>query len=63
MNIFAMAREGLRYELSSAFAKALRDDAPVNVRGLQGRDATAGRQTIDLTVQQADRAQGAARKR
>jgi two-component system CheB/CheR fusion protein len=44
-----MAREGLRYELSSAFAKALRHNAPVTVRGLRVGN-NGGTQTIDLTV-------------
>ncbi len=50
MNVFSMAREGLRYELSSAFAKALRDDAPVTMGGLRVGN-NGGSQTIDLTVQ------------
>src|SRR5262249_44999684 len=49
LNIFAMAREGLRYELSSAFSKALRDVNPITVRRI--RVATNGdTQTIDLAV-------------
>ncbi|MBL9167658.1 MAG: PAS domain-containing protein [Verrucomicrobiales bacterium] len=32
-NIFAMAREGLRYELASAFQRALREPGPVPFRG------------------------------
>jgi chemotaxis methyl-accepting protein methylase/PAS domain-containing protein len=34
-NIFAMAREGLRYELTGAFQKALRQSGNVTVRGLK----------------------------
>ncbi len=34
-NIFAMAREGLRYELTSAFHKALKQDGPVVLQGLK----------------------------
>ncbi|MGL5018418.1 MAG: CheR family methyltransferase, partial [Luteolibacter sp.] len=34
-NIFAMAREGLRYELTGAFYKALKQDGPVVVQGLK----------------------------
>lgn len=50
MNVFAMAREGLRYELSGAFASALRTDDPVVVRAI--KVATNGStQTVDLTVQ------------
>ena len=37
-NIFAMAREGLRYELASAFQKALRQKGTVTVHGTQSRD-------------------------
>jgi two-component system, chemotaxis family, CheB/CheR fusion protein len=49
-NIFAMAREGLRYELGVAFKKALRQKETVTVRGLRVR--TNGReQFLDLTVQ------------
>src|SRR5262249_25627357 len=50
MNIFAMAREGLRYELSSSFAAALRREQPVIVRGVKV-GTNGGTQTIDLTVQ------------
>lgn len=49
-NIFAMAREGLRYELSNAFHKALEQKVPVVVRGLKaGTDG--GKQHVDITVQ------------
>ena len=34
-NIFAMAREGLRYELTSAFQKALRQNETVTLKGLK----------------------------
>src|SRR6185369_9147799 len=34
-NIFAMAREGLRYELTSAFQKVLRQAGPTILRGLK----------------------------
>ncbi len=34
-NIFAMAREGLRYELTAAFHKALKQDGPVVLQGLK----------------------------
>jgi two-component system CheB/CheR fusion protein len=48
-NVFAMAREGLRYELSGAFAAALRTDDPVTVRAI--KVATDGPSTnVDLTV-------------
>lgn len=50
INVFAMAREGLRPELLSAFHKAMRQNAPVTTRNI--RIGTNGRtQTIDLIVQ------------
>jgi chemotaxis methyl-accepting protein methylase len=50
-NIFAMAREGLRLDLGSAFQKALRQTGVINVKGLKiGSNGTT--QTIDLIVQQ-----------
>jgi two-component system CheB/CheR fusion protein len=49
-NIFAMAREGLRYELSGAFQKVLRQKGRVGLRGLKiGTDG--GEQCVDVTVQ------------
>ena len=49
-NIFAMAREGLRYELTSAFQKALRQKDPVILHGLRvGTDR--GEQCVEVTVQ------------
>ena len=49
-NIFAMAREGLRFELGSAFQKAVRQKEVVVARGLKvGEGATT--QTVDITVQ------------
>ncbi len=50
LNVFAMAREGLRYELSSAFSAALRNKDAVTIRGLRVRANGTG-QTINLTVQ------------
>ena len=48
-SVFSMAREGLRFELSRAFAAALRDDGAITVTGI--RVATdAGTQTVDLRV-------------
>jgi two-component system CheB/CheR fusion protein len=50
LNLFAMAREGLRYELNEAFRKALRQKEAVirkNVKVGTNGDA----QTVDLTVQ------------
>jgi chemotaxis methyl-accepting protein methylase/PAS domain-containing protein len=52
-NIFAMAREGLRFELSSAFQKAARQKAPVTVRG--GKVGTNGStQLVDVTTQRVE---------
>ena len=50
VNIFAMAREGLRYELSGAFSAALGGEGPAIVRGLEV-GTNGGTQTIDLTVE------------
>jgi two-component system CheB/CheR fusion protein len=36
-NIFAMARDGLRYELTAAFQKALKQDGPVHLKDLRIR--------------------------
>jgi two-component system CheB/CheR fusion protein len=49
-NIFAMAREGLRYELARAFKNALRQEGPVVLRGLKVR-ANGGALHVDLTIQ------------
>jgi two-component system CheB/CheR fusion protein len=49
-NIFAMAREGLRYELGNAFHKALEEKAPVSVRGIKV-GTNGGQQFVDFTVQ------------
>ena len=53
-NIFAMAREGLRYELASAFQKALRQrgrgDTTVVLQGIKV-GTNGGQQWVDLTVQ------------
>ena len=51
LNIFAMARAGLRYELSSAFSSALREDSAVTVSGVKV-GTNGGTQVIDLTVHQ-----------
>jgi two-component system CheB/CheR fusion protein len=50
LNVFSMAREGLRYELSAAFSAALREDRPVTVRGLRV-GSNGGTQSVDVTVQ------------
>jgi len=50
-NIFAMAREGLRYELGNAFHRALEDKACISVGGIKvGTDG--GKQFVDFTVRQ-----------
>ncbi|HEY5975555.1 MAG TPA: PAS domain-containing protein, partial [Geobacteraceae bacterium] len=49
-NIFAMAREGLRFELGSAFQKALRQQEAITVKGLKV-GTNGGTQTVDMTVQ------------
>ncbi len=49
-NIFAMAREGLRFDLGSAFQKALRQKEAVTVKGLKV-GTNGGTQTVDITVQ------------
>ncbi len=52
-NVFAMAREGLRYELTVAFQKALRQKPPVTFRGHQIK-THGGEQFVEVTVQQLD---------
>jgi chemotaxis methyl-accepting protein methylase len=49
-NIFAMAREGLRYELGNAFHKALEQKDSVIVRGIPV-GTNGGKQHVDFTVQ------------
>lgn len=49
-NIFAMAREGIRFDLGSAFQKASRQKEPVIVRGLKV-GTNGGTQIVDITVQ------------
>ena len=49
-NVFAMAREGLRHELASAFKKALQQQGPVVLRGLKVQ-ANGGTLYVDLTIQ------------
>jgi two-component system, chemotaxis family, CheB/CheR fusion protein len=50
MNVFAMAREGLRLQLSSAFSTAVRQNRTVTVQGVKV-GTNGGTQTVDLTVQ------------
>jgi len=49
-NIFAMAREGLRFELGSAFQKALRQKEPASVKDLKV-GTNGDTQHVDITVQ------------
>ena len=49
-NIFAMAREGLRFDLGSAFQKAIRQKGKITVKGLKV-GTNGGVQTVDITVQ------------
>jgi two-component system CheB/CheR fusion protein len=48
-NIFAMAREGLRFDLGNAFQKAVRHKEAITVRGLKIGEGD-GVQTVDITV-------------
>jgi two-component system CheB/CheR fusion protein len=48
-NIFVMVREGLNYELISAFQKALRQKETVVLKNLE-IDANEGTQVLDITV-------------
>lgn len=52
-NLFAMIRDGLRYELTAAFQKALRQKNGVALHGLKVETA-GGEQYVDVTVQQLD---------
>jgi two-component system CheB/CheR fusion protein len=49
-NIFAMAREGLRFDLGSAFQKAIRQQGAITVKGVKV-GTNGGTQTVDITVQ------------
>jgi two-component system CheB/CheR fusion protein len=49
-NIYAMAREGLRYELGSAFQKALRDKRTVTQSGVKV-ETIGGEQAVDMTIE------------
>jgi two-component system CheB/CheR fusion protein len=49
-NLFAMAREGLRYELTRAFAEALRQKTSVALHGLKV-GTNGGAQYADVTIQ------------
>jgi two-component system CheB/CheR fusion protein len=52
-NIFAMAREGLRYELARAFQEALRQKKSVALHGLTV-GTNGGTQCVDVTVRRLD---------
>jgi hypothetical protein len=52
-NIFAMAREGLRYELSNSFQKALRQKASVSLKGVKV-GTNGGVQAVDITIHPID---------
>ena len=54
-NLFAMARIGLRYELASAFQKALRQKEAVTLHGLKV-GTNGGTQHVDVSLQQLDEA-------
>jgi two-component system CheB/CheR fusion protein len=49
-NLFAMAREGLRYELTGAFQKVLRQKGSVALHGLKV-GTNGGEQCVDVTLQ------------
>jgi len=49
-NIFAMARDGLRFDLGSAFQKALKQKGAITTKGLQV-GTNGGKQTVDIMVQ------------
>ena len=50
MNIFAMAREGLRYQLIDAFNKALSGKTPVSIKNVVVK-SDGHKQKVDFTVQ------------
>jgi chemotaxis methyl-accepting protein methylase/PAS domain-containing protein len=56
-NVFAMAREGLRYELASAFRRALSQKEEVLLRRLKVR-TNGSVQTVDVTVRALQRPEG-----
>jgi chemotaxis methyl-accepting protein methylase len=49
-NVFAMAREGLRFDLFCAFQKAIRQKGAITVKGLKV-GTNGGTQIFDITVQ------------
>lgn len=52
-NLFAMAREGLRYELAAAFKDALQKKEGVTLHGLKV-GTNGGAQFVDVTIQRLD---------
>ncbi len=52
-NILAMAREGLRYELTGAFSMALKEGKTIKVQGVKTRNG-GSTQAVDITVQPLD---------
>ena len=52
-NLFAMAREGPRYELVGGFQKALRQKRSVTLHGLQVR-TDSGEQGVEVTIRRLD---------
>jgi two-component system CheB/CheR fusion protein len=54
-NLFAMAREGLRYEVTNAFQKAVRQKEAVILHGLKV-GTNGGTQFVDVTLQRLDAA-------
>ena len=53
-NVFAMAREGVRYELAEAFQKALRHKERVTLHGLEAGNHDGAAQGVEVTVQRLD---------
>jgi chemotaxis methyl-accepting protein methylase len=53
-NIFVMARAGLRYELTNAFEKVLRQDGVIALKGLK-IEANGGKQFVNVTVQRLEK--------
>lgn len=49
-NIFAMGREGLRYKLSAAFQKALRQKETLTLKNVEV-ETNGGTQLVDVTIQ------------
>ena len=53
LNVFAMARDGLRHELTSGFQKALRENGPVMLHGLC-IGTNGGRQYANVMIERLD---------